>query len=72
VFHSVIYNVAVELNFVSSRGPLGCDAVQCFGRIPTFRRALLFSSSGDVLKLHRRENRVSRWNLVCLFFVVVH
>jgi hypothetical protein len=35
----------------SSRGPLGCDAVWCCGRIPTFRSTLLTQSEGSSMDL---------------------
>jgi len=36
----------------SSRGPLGCDAVLCCGRIPKFRRSMLTPSSGWSWRQH--------------------
>jgi hypothetical protein len=33
--------------FLSSQGPLGCDAMQCCGRIPGFQRTILPNDGGS-------------------------
>jgi hypothetical protein len=46
----------------SSRGLLGCDAMQCCGRIPTFRRSMLPpSSSFHYTNSHHTEEDAARF-----------